>query len=123
MFVLCSPGSQIVHRNKITHLNVSHKPPLCQATSFFKIQGPCLIFAALSRKAFLIFSMSLQVPHSLCKCSSPFFFAQNLHPQLWMLHCIVAQAETIITEEISAISDLALIMSSKIVIVKLSTML
>lgn len=35
VLVLHAIGTEIVSYNKITHLNPSHKSPLCQVTSFF----------------------------------------------------------------------------------------
>lgn len=88
VFALQNPGSQIIH----CHLNLSHRSSLCWVTSFFEIQGPYLIFAALSKKAFLIFGESLKC-HVHCANVLALFLLRTC-----TMDCSITQVETMITK-------------------------
>lgn len=82
-------GPRLFNCNKIPHLNLSHRSTLCRVTSFFEVQGPYLIFAVLSKKAFLIFGMSLKC-HVHCADVLALFMLGTC-----TVGCSVTQVETI----------------------------
>lgn len=99
VLVLHSPGPEIVHYDKITHLNLSHKFSLCQVTSFFWIWGPVhYLLCSVKRRSVSYFQYITTNTTFITQNSWPFFPPELA---LWILCSCVTWAEIIITKGLS----------------------